>query len=73
MQAKYSKWQNLPRGHPEKKGLQAELEEECQSLEYMVRGATAVAAAGSAHLPWLRRALTGRLCLHCKFPFVRLY
>jgi DNA repair ATPase RecN len=36
VQSKYGKWQNLPRDNAEKKGLQAELEDECQSLEYMV-------------------------------------
>ena len=36
MQSKFGKWQNLPRNNAEKKGLQAELEDDCQSLEYMV-------------------------------------
>lgn len=37
MQAKFGKWQNMPRMSAEKKALQQELEEDCQSLEYMVR------------------------------------
>lgn len=35
VQGKYSRWQNLPRG-ADKKSLQHEVEDECQSLEYMV-------------------------------------
>jgi hypothetical protein len=36
VQSKFGKWQNLPRNNAEKKGLQAELGDDCQSLEYMV-------------------------------------
>ena len=37
VQAKFGKWQTLPRSCAERKALRQELEEDCQSLEYMVR------------------------------------
>ena len=36
-QAKFGRWQALPHSSADKKALRAELEEDCGSLEYMVR------------------------------------
>lgn len=36
VQDKFSRWQSLPRGGPDKRALTAELEEDCSSLGYMV-------------------------------------
>lgn len=37
VQGKLAKWQAMPRSGMERKAVQQEIEEDCQSLEYMVR------------------------------------
>eukprot|EP00887_Chlorella_sp_A99_P003299 scaffold9.g3299.t1 len=36
VQDKYGRWQNLPRGNADRRGLEGELGDECSSLQYMV-------------------------------------
>lgn len=36
VQAKYSRWGNLPRANAERRSLEAELADECASLSYMI-------------------------------------
>lgn len=38
VQTKFSSWQGMLRGGTQKQALQRELEDDCQSLEYMVGG-----------------------------------
>lgn len=77
MQSKFSTWQTLPRSSVERRTLQRELEEDCASLEYMVRallllrGASLVAgrvparvAATPGWLPALGCLLWGWQAVH---------
>lgn len=86
VQSKFSRWGNLPRTSAERKGLKGEVEEECHSLEYMVRvGRCGVplaagagrAAAGQAHSPGLYTRVVSPACqagsLPCAQPFEYTY
>lgn len=42
VQTKFSSWQGMLRGGTQKQALQRELEDDCQSLEYMVGGVMGV-------------------------------